>query len=206
MRSSQDSPGFLQKTFGFLAKGLRFISSFFTKHKISRTRKIIGLFLMVGLMAIAFAFAQGSLRTFKIISASMEPAILVGDCILVDARKPVTPRRGDIIALKNPEKPSDWLCKRVAALPNDKIEFRRGNIYVNNKKINTERMRWSSLMRIRSRYHVQQLGPNEYFVLGDNINRSHDSRYFGTVDSEDLIGITTRIYWPPSHARSLKQP
>ena len=205
MRLSQDNPGFLKKTLGFLGRKYQFFPSLFPPKKISRTRKLIGLFVMVVLMGIAFAFAQGSFRTFKIVSASMEDAIQIGDCILVDARQPVVPRRGDIIAVKNPDRSYDWLCKRAVAIPNDKIEFFLGDIYVNDKKIKGKRSRWSSLMSISPGYHVQQLGEDEYFVLGDNRDRSYDSRYFGTVHSKDLIGITTRIYWPPLRAHSLKE-
>lgn len=176
------------------------------RKKISRTRKIIGAIVMVVLMSIAFAFAQGTFRTFKIVSSSMEPAVQIGDCLLVNASRPVRPKRGDIVAVKNPDSPYEWLCKRVVALPHDKIKFFEGYTYVNDEKLpSVERFPWSQLMLIKPWYHLQELGDDEYYVMGDNVKKSHDSRYFGPVHDKDLIGIMTRIYWPPSRARSLKK-
>ena len=174
--------------------------------RVSRARKWITAAAMVVLMAAAFAFAHGSLRTFRIVSESMTPTLQVGDCVLVDARKSCRARRGDVLAVRQPDQPLNWFCKRAAGIPGDRVEFRDSHLYVNGEQQNGESYVLTDLEPIssRGRSYVFQLRDDEYYVLGDNQRDSYDSRAFGPVRRRDLIGVVTRIYWPPRRAHSLR--
>ena len=90
--------------------------------------------MLVVSFTIVISFAAGRLRTYQVTSSSMLPTIRIGDRILVDARKTVVLRRGDIVALSDPEDPdfSEGLCKRIVAIPSDNIAFRNGYFVIND--------------------------------------------------------------------------
>ena len=92
--------------------------------------------------------------------------------------------------------------KRVIGLPNDTIEIRGGNIWINNIKmafgdpshpIQYRNLQTGILPRGVESYAVP-IG--EYFVLGDNSANSYDSRYWGTIRRRAIYGKVTKIYWP----------
>jgi signal peptidase I len=173
---------------------------------ISRLRRWASLVICVLLLSLSFAFAAGRFRTFRVMSNSMLPTIQVGDCLLVNASGPAWPRRGDIVAVKNPKDPLEWLCKRVVAEPFDVWGFRDGFFFLNGE--------WQFDEGYVSSHRVPDLpdmGPrrleaDEYFVLGDNRPLSYDSVEFGPVHSEDFIGNVVGIYWPPKRMRILRRP
>jgi len=171
--------------------------------QISTLRKCIGVVALIIFMSLAVAFAHGVFRAFRIVSGSMRPTLLVGDCVLVDSRKPVRPKRGEVVALKEPGDPNEWVCKRVVALPGDKVEFRGSQLYVNGECQSEEYYSRGVRISFFGNYR-RQLGPDEYFVLGDNQRRSRDSRDFGPVRRSDFVGTAKLIYWPLSRIQTLK--
>jgi len=170
--------------------------------KISSLRKVVGFIAMVVLMSIALAFTAGAFLTFEIVSESMGPTLQIGDRLFVDARKPVRPRVGDIIAFREPTQPTLLICKRVVAEPYDEVEFLTAFLLVNGKKQRAARYHLGDMIPRDGNYSLK-LGADEYYVLGDNEAFSNDSRDFGPVSTSDMVGIVRRIYWPPSRAASL---
>ena len=94
--------------------------------------------------------------------------------------KPI--RRGEVIVLKY--KNND-LIKRIIALPNDKIKVENGKLYINNKEVKE-----NYINSYTASYDFDEitLKDNEYFVMGDNRYNSYDSRNFGTITKNNIIG------------------
>jgi len=127
----------------------------------------------------------------------MKPTILRGDRIIVRKRKKYVPKRGDVVAFKFPEDRKIPFIMRVAALSGETIEIRDKMLFINGQKVqwptfeNTEYL--PGKFGVEEPYKVPE---NCFFVLGDNITNSNDSRFFGAIPSSDLIGKAYKIYWP----------
>jgi signal peptidase I len=100
-----------------------------------------------------------------------------------------TPRKGEIVVIRDPED-HDLSIKRVIALPNQLIEIRRDGVYVDRAKLNepylTDDAVWASSNK---RIKETRLGPKEYYVMGDNRDRSADSRIYGPVPRNFILGV-----------------
>jgi len=112
-----------------------------------------------------------------------------------------TPSRGDIVVFKSPHGENKDYVKRCVGLPGDVIEIKRGFVYVNGKEL--------LLAGVDVQRDYDSFGPvtvpeNEYFVLGDNRAHSTDSRYWGYVPQDDLIGKALFTIWPLNRMRWLK--
>jgi len=165
-------------------------------------------------LAIALFVRTFVVQAFKIPSSSMEPTLLVGDHILVNKfiygiRIPVigekilpfsTPRRGDVIVFIYPGDRSKDFIKRVIGLPGDTVEFRDRKIYINDRLIEDP---WGFYRRdnppwrssVSDNYGPQVVPPDALFVMGDNRDNSQDSRYWGFVPLDDVLGKAFIMYW-----------
>ncbi|MCJ7546322.1 MAG: signal peptidase I [Deltaproteobacteria bacterium] len=159
-------------------------------------------------LAIALFVRSFVVQAFKIPSSSMEPTLLVGDHILVNKflygiRIPVLgkkvfpfsqPRRGDVIVFIFPNDRSKDFIKRVIGLPGEKVEVRERKIYINDRLIEDP---WGKYFPPDRLINVgpEVLPPNALFVMGDNRNNSEDSRYWGFVPLDDVLGKAFVMYW-----------
>jgi signal peptidase I len=145
---------------------------------------------------------------------SMVPTIFVGDHFFLDkiafpGNFPETVRkwlprrqilRGDIIAFRPPAEAgnSTPFVKRVIAGPGDKVEIRERDVYVNDLRLDEPyKIHTSSSGSFAT---CQYCGPltvpaDQYFVMGDNRDNSHDSRFWGFVDRNSVIGKPLFVYW-----------
>ncbi|MGB7340560.1 MAG: signal peptidase I [Phototrophicaceae bacterium] len=108
-----------------------------------------------------------------------------------------TPDRGDIIVFNSVDvsDPNVMLIKRVIGLPGDTVQFIDQNTYINGVQINEPYINeMCSTSRCPDKEVV--LGEDEYFVMGDNRNNSRDSRVFGAVPIENVVGRVVFRYWP----------
>jgi signal peptidase I len=152
---------------------------------------------------------------------SMKPTILVGDHFFLDkiafpANYPQAIRsylpqrsvaRGDIIAFKSPTDGNIPFVKRVIAGPGDTIELRNKNVYVNGEKLDEPYKihvdsniyyedAWTpEELKIRDNYGPLTIPDGSYFVMGDNRDNSNDSRYWGLITWQDIIGKPLFVYW-----------
>ncbi|EKD99873.1 MAG: signal peptidase I [uncultured bacterium] len=137
--------------------------------------------------------------------ASMEPNFYTGERVLVEK---VTKHfsdyeRGDVVVLHPPENDSIDYIKRVVGLPGEMVKIWDCKIYVlqgENKFELTEPyisddMCTSGGPKVSEGRYLQ-IGENEYFVLGDNRPNSADSRYFGTITKERIVGKAIFRFWP----------
>jgi len=160
-------------------------------------------------------------QAFKIPTGSMRMTLIEGDLILVNkfiygARVPFTklrlpalaqPKRGDIVVFIYPEDKKKDFIKRLVGLPGETVEIKGGSIYINSKPVQ------ETVFNKIYYYNRGELGgegqkilipKDSYFVLGDNSTSSKDSRFWGFVPKENLLGQALIIYWPLNRIRQLK--
>jgi signal peptidase I len=207
------------------------------KHK-SFYKEWIEPFLIAAVVALFIR--QFAVEAFKIPSGSMIPTLDIGDHLLVNKfvygpRIPFTdiriftwkePKRGEIIVFKYPENESKNFIKRVVGLPGDKIEIKKGILFINDQPVPViaqgvlkEKEQVDSpsyyekpklfeeqlgivkheiqYLRDQSNYDFgPKLVPAEsVFVMGDNRDNSQDSRFWGFVKFEKILGRALIIYW-----------
>lgn len=125
--------------------------------------------------------------------ASMQPSFETGEWVIVDRVSYFldAPQRGDVVILDLPDQDED-LIKRVIGLPGETVEIHDEQVFVNGVQIDEPYI--NAPPRYRGSW---TLGPDQFFVLGDNRNNSRDSHVFGPVDRTEVIGRAWVIYWPP---------
>lgn len=161
------------------------------------TLKTIFWAFILALLLRAFVF-----EPFYIPSASMEPTLYPNDRILVSKLDYLfsPPGRGDVIVFKYPMDPSVDYIKRIIALPGEKIEIKNGVVFINGKALEEDYI----MQHQGYDFGPLQVPQGMYFVMGDNRNDSADSRYWGPLAENLIIGEAKLIYWPPSRIRLIK--
>ncbi|MFA5777334.1 MAG: signal peptidase I [Parcubacteria group bacterium] len=109
-------------------------------------------------------------------------------------------KRGDVVVFKYPKDPKQYFIKRVIGLPGEKIKVSDGKVYIFNKE-NPEGFILDESGYLPQELKTQgdsteQLSDNEYFAMGDNRGYSHDSRAFGPVGKEFIVGKVLVRAWP----------
>jgi signal peptidase I len=154
-------------------------------------------------------------QAFKIPSGSMEDTLAIGDHILVNkfiygTKIPFTstrflkmrdPQRGDVIVFEYPEDPSKDFIKRVVGLPGDEVQvidkkvLVNGKPYVNPHEVHKEKDIIPEAQNPRDNTKVIKVPQGAYFVMGDNRDRSYDSRFWGFVKMDKVKGLAFIKYW-----------
>ncbi len=145
-----------------------------------------------------FALLQLTLPRSVVHGSSMQPNFHEGQYLVISRLNYMLgdPQRGDILVFNSPEGGEDALIKRVIGIPHDVVEIRGTDFYVNDIKIDEPYINepcQTYSCRDGSRW---ELGADEYFLAGDNRNRSNDSRKFGPVPYDHIIGKVLFRYWP----------
>lgn len=166
-------------------------------NEIWETAKIILISL-----AIVFPIRYFIAQPFIVRGASMEPNFYDNEYLIVDElsfylRKPL---RGEVIVFRFPRNPAQFFIKRIIGLPGETVELEDGRVKIINEDFPDgffldefylgpqERSTWPNLKII--------LGPEEYFVLGDNRYFSSDSRVWGGLDERFIVGRAFFRVWP----------
>jgi signal peptidase I len=159
------------------------------------------------------------IQAFKIPSGSMIPTLLVGDHILVSKfiygiRNPFTgsvlipikePKRFDIVVFKYPLNPSQDFIKRIIGLPGDTVKIVDKKVFVNGAPVasdpgqNQKHKILSADESPRDNFGPVTVPEDSLFVMGDNRDNSHDSRFWRFVDYKDLKGKAFIMYWSWNH-------
>jgi signal peptidase I len=185
------------------------------RHGRTVAREVVETLLLALLVFLA---VRASFQNFKVDGNSMYPTLENGEFLIVnklvysevdveklsrflpfldpgDTPKRFVfhgPQRGDIVVLHDPRQPGVDLIKRVVALPGETIEIVNGTIFINGYLLEEP--------YIEQAWHYTgpptALGPNEYFVMGDNRDNSKDSRSIGPVTVDRIIGKALVTYWP----------
>jgi signal peptidase I len=116
------------------------------------------------------------------------------------------PQRGDIIILRPPTDNSKDFIKRVIALPGEKLLIRDGTVYINGHKLDEPYLpeAWTTFNNWPGDgTDGRVIPPNQYFVMGDNRNKSQDSRIFGPIGRDRIDGRAWFRIWPLDHFGSI---
>jgi signal peptidase I len=133
----------------------------------------------------------------QVLGQSMEPNLHTQQRVLVEKvtyRFLHAPQRGDIVVidLDKENKSDDMLIKRVIGLSGDTIEIRSGEVYIDGERLEEQ---WTTNLGGGS-YGPAIIPPLHVFVMGDNRGASNDSRSFGPVHVDNLVGRAWFSYWP----------
>jgi signal peptidase I len=180
----------------------------------SRTREYAESLVIAAI--IAFLVRGFIIQAFRIPSGSMEPTLLVGDHLLVSrmsyvVKVPFTdkvilnigsPKKGDVIVFRYPEDRTKDFIKRVVATEGDTIQVKNKVLYVNGQRVADPHAHFAEGATVQqpSQSPRDYFGPvtvpkDRCFVMGDNRDRSLDSRYWGFVNRDDLVGRALVIYF-----------
>lgn len=162
-------------------------------------REMIETILLISLIICCFHI---SVQNFQVEGSSMHPNIQEGNCVVAEKisywKTPYfsnpenynyifdKPNRGEIIIFKFPNDPKRYFVKRIIGLEGDHIEIKYGDVYVNQLKLQEP---YLINKNPESEYLAPAIvGKGQYYVLGDNRTFSNDSRNWGTISDEHVIG------------------
>ena len=183
-------------------------------------REIIETIILSLLLFIGIQFA---VQTYQVEGASMRPTLSPGQYLLVnkivyrhlnlataegDFRRDEfaedgiifpfhPPQHGEVVIFNFPNDPSRDFVKRVIGIPGDMVEIRGGHTFVNGKQIQEGYAELDDLDEMES----LEVPANSYFMMGDNRKHSNDSRDWGAVPLEYIVGRAWVRYWPPHQIR-----
>lgn len=189
------------------------------------------LTLLLALVIASFVVLQQLIaKPYRIPSDSMYPTLQVGDRIVVNKTTKDNIKRGDIFVFDAPLGALSDTCaqaaagpgkiipcprsigpeskiayvKRVVGMPGERMNFNNGQVYINGKRLK-EPYAQPCLDQAFCSYPGSIVIPkNQYYMLGDNRDYSNDSRVWGPVPKENMIGPAVAGYWPLSRVRKLK--
>lgn len=189
------------------------------KNKLREYLEAFGIALLIALVVRTLV-----IQAFKIPSRSMEDTLLIGDHIFVNkflfgyhipftkgrVLQFATPRRGDIIVFVYPVEPEKDFIKRVVGVPGDTVEVRQKRVYINGQMLEENYARYADgnmidgFVRARDNLPPIKVPPEKLFVMGDNRDRSYDSRFWGFVDMDAVIGKAIFIYFSIDWSRGVR--
>ncbi len=170
------------------------------------------------LTIIIFFLVKGLVANFRIQGSSMEPNFHTNQLVLVNKAAYFHfnanawsrlipgvnsngdntvwlfggPHRGDVVIFEPPDVLNEDYIKRVIGLPGDIVEVKSGKVYVNNQALDEPYLRENAF----SPFTSSAVPPDHLFVMGDNRNGSRDSRSFGMLPVNLIVGKALLVYWP----------
>lgn len=153
------------------------------------------------LMAMIYGLVEMASLRFYVDGPSMEPTLISDQRVIVSRVHYFLPepQRGQIAVFLSPDRPgvNPPLIKRIIGLPGETVTLSGGQFEIDGQVLNEPYVNGPcNESRCRDREWV--LGASEYFLVGDNRNRSRDSRTFGPIDRSMLVGEAVFRYWPPN--------
>ena len=163
--------------------------------------------LVISLVAV-FLVRAFIAQPFLVSGSSMEPNFYDGNYLLIDelSYRFREPERGEVVVFKYPKNHKSFYIKRIIGLPGETIDITRGEVSI--KKGEEE-------LTLEEEYIAPAwtsgnteiaLGEGEYFVMGDNRNFSFDSRSWGSVESNEIVGIVRLRLWPINEVMAFEKP
>lgn len=150
------------------------------------------------LIFVVLLITRFTVQNFHIQGQSMEPTLHDQEFILVDkvAYLLHPPARGDVIVFQFPRDPQEDLVKRIIAVPGDVISVINQAVIVNGVTLHETYINEDDPYNPYPSFRDHIIEPGEYFVMGDNRGDSDDSRDWGLVSRQSIIGRVAAVYWP----------
>lgn len=175
-------------------------------HNYQRWYVYVGFFL-ISLITMMPYFQ--TYKTYKMSSGSMQPSMHIEECFVVDLKAYLenSPKRGDLVIFEYPEDKKIDFTKRVVGLPGEKIEIRNKQVFINNNLLEESYIQHvddsiiSGSVNPRDNFGPLIIPPQCFFVMGDNRDQSHDSRFYNCVDAKLIKAKVLYIYWSPKFNR-----
>lgn len=161
-------------------------------------REIVETLLFV---AIIFLVVHVSIQTFLVSDASMRPALNSGELVIVNKASYIIggPSRGDVVLFYDPNDLTKQYLGRVVAIPGDTITIAPDAVMVDGKTLNEPYITVPDGASENPKIVPQlTLQPGQYFVLNDNRVASSDSRTFGAIPRNNIVGKAVLVFWPLS--------
>jgi len=165
-----------------------------TKKSSGWRQLLIDLLETVVIAAVLFLGINAVSSRIRVDSFSMEPTLFQGNYVVVNklSYKIGSPKRGDVVVFRYPPNPDEQYIKRVIGIPGDQVHISDGKVVVNDNLL-TE-----PYLSVSTKSGGDWVVPDgSLFVMGDNRNNSSDSRVWGMVPFENLVGKAFVVYWPP---------
>lgn len=161
----------------------------------ARILLFIGIYALINLLSVRFV----------VDGPSMLPTFESGQFLIVSRLHYMLgdPEFGDVVVFHYPGDPEQDYIKRVIGLPGDMVEIRDTKVYVNKTQLAENYINEQACLPTRCRDNIWKLGEDEYFVMGDNRNRSSDSRSFGPIQRQHIVGEVIFRYFPLSEFGSV---
>ncbi|MCZ6615664.1 MAG: signal peptidase I [Chloroflexi bacterium] len=184
----------------------------------AKVREVIQTILIALLIFMAL---QASVQNFRVEGSSMDPTLRDSQYLLVnklfyyrldkgklagwlpffnaeegDTLYPFhPPSRGEVVVFRFPRDESRDFVKRIIGVPGDEVEIRDGRVFVNGRALQESYALGPSICSLPQTCQIR-LKDGDYFVLGDNRSASNDSRDWGPVHLDNIIGRVWVSYWP----------
>ena len=141
-------------------------------------------------------------QPFIVSGASMESTFHTGEYLIVDqlSYELHTPKRGEVVVFRYPKDPSKFFIKRVIALPGETITIEGSTVRISNPQFPNGFILDEPYIKSMENGSdlTEVLGEREYFVMGDNRDQSSDSRFWGVLQEERIVGRAFVRLFPPS--------
>jgi signal peptidase I len=157
-------------------------------------REIVETLVLAAIIWLAVNFVT---MRVMVVSISMEPNLYEGERLIVNRlayRFSGEPERGDIIVFESPTNSKENLVKRVIGLPGETLTIENGVVHINGVRLEEPYVSAPITMPDQGRWTIPA---GYYFVMGDNRPRSSDSRSWGMVSWDAIMGKAWIVYWPP---------
>lgn len=165
-----------------------------TNNDSSKTPLAVKLTILLAGIIAGFILLRIFITSYEISSNNMMPNLASGDTIIVC--KFLKPEKGDVVLIKSPVEEDKLMVKRVVALPKESIEIKNKTFIINNKPAafkwktkKTDKRIFPESFSKRDQMKKTYIKENNFFLINDNLDLSYDSREFGSIKKENIIGV-----------------
>lgn len=162
---------------------------------MKRPRLVREIVELIAITLVLFLVIHFTMQAYQVNDDSMQSTLHSGQNVLVNRVAYLFhgPERGDMVVLNDPLNPSHTLLRRIVAIPGDTVVLDSDTITIDGVRLNEP----YAQQKFNPGAESVRVQPGTYFVLPDNrLSSNSDSRYFGTVPSNLIIGKAVLVYWP----------
>lgn len=166
------------------------------KEEVIEFIQTFAVFAAIGLVVYKFIAQPHRVDGISMIPNFQDANLIITDKVTYHFREP---KRGEIIVFQNPKKVTEDFIKRIIALPGDKIKIEKSKIYVNDKELDENYLPEGTITEGKTTIKEGQeltVPENSYIVMGDNRMKSSDSREWGYIYRNEIVGRVLLRYWP----------